>query len=149
MKGGTVTESSQQSEVAKVLFDQSIDSANFILSSKSEKVNNRFSDDEQKTWSLARRKSTIIAIVFYFTYELMSIIAFIIVQDTVDRSEEAKTWETNYFSHCGKSMDKTYSMASASLYSCSYLTIGIFMYLFTLYRNKLLCCVKDPTSIPI
>lgn len=96
-----------------------------------------------------KRPYTLGAIIFWLVFELISFVTFKIVESNLSQDHEKTTdiWSENYVAVCGKTLNLTYSYQNVGLIGCGYLTFPVFAYLCTLHRDKLLCCVKDPSLI--
>jgi hypothetical protein len=80
-----------------VLFDHSVDSSNFILSSKA-KSTKHDSKDINKSIVINNKKNAIIALGILFAYEAVCILAYIMVDHNLDNTDfkEDNIWEHNY-----------------------------------------------------
>ena len=92
----------------------------------------------------------IAASIFYIFYEVLAIITFAIINDRITpTSPEFLNWSKNFTNGgCGV-MDMTNSLHNACLNSCGFLTGPFFIYIFTVYRNKVMPFDKNTSKIKV
>ena len=92
----------------------------------------------------------IAASIFYIFYEVLAIITFVIINDRITpTSPEFLNWSKNFTNGgCGV-MDMTDSLHNACLNACGFLTGPFFIYIFTVYRNKVMPFDKNTSKIKV
>lgn len=95
-------------------------------------------------------KYVICSLVFLVFYTAASIVTFEIINAKLKpESETVQAWIKNYSTSCGK-MDLTYSLQNASLNGCAFIVLPVFMYVFTLYRNRIFgLCHRNPELVQL
>lgn len=87
-------------------------------------------------------KYLIFSLAFLVFYMAASIVTFKIIDAKyTPESPTVQAWIKNFSTRCGK-LDLTYSLQNASLNGCAYVVLPVFMYIFTLYRNRILGLFK-------
>jgi hypothetical protein len=92
----------------------------------------------------------IAATIFYIFYETLSILTFGIINDRITpTSPQFVEWSKNFTNGgCGV-IDMTDSLHNACLNACGYLTGPFFIYIFTVYRNKVMPFVSSKNASAI